>query len=125
MASERESDVRDTVNWGRKWLVDVISGKTQLVSFDRSNNIGAINGKMDGSVLEEKSSFKMPGLTFSRKLDWGSYYLYCLQENRSLDSFYEVSFSWGCFVSINLPYGHTWNTVVMSRLVLLVASWNC
>ena len=28
---------------------------------------------MDGSVLEEISSFKMVGLTFSSKLDWGSY----------------------------------------------------
>ena len=28
---------------------------------------------MDGSVLEEKTSFKMLGLTFSSKLDWGSY----------------------------------------------------
>ena len=28
---------------------------------------------MDGSVLEGKSSFKMLGLTFSFKLDWGSY----------------------------------------------------
>ena len=28
---------------------------------------------MDGSVLEEKSSLKMLGLTFSSKLDWGSY----------------------------------------------------
>ena len=28
---------------------------------------------MDGSVLEEKSSFKMLGLTFSSKLDWRSY----------------------------------------------------
>ena len=28
---------------------------------------------MDGSVLEEKSLFKMLGLTFSSKLDWGSY----------------------------------------------------
>ena len=28
---------------------------------------------MDESVLEEKSSFKMLGLTFSSKLDWGSY----------------------------------------------------
>ena len=28
---------------------------------------------MDGTVLEEKSSFKMLGLTFSSKLDWGSY----------------------------------------------------
>ena len=29
--------------------------------------------KKDGSVLEEKSSFKMLGLIFSSKLDWGSY----------------------------------------------------
>ena len=28
---------------------------------------------MNGSVLEEKSSFKMLGLTFPSKLDWGSY----------------------------------------------------
>ena len=28
---------------------------------------------MDGFALEEKSSFKMLGLTFSSKLDWGSY----------------------------------------------------
>ena len=58
--------------WGRKWLVDFNAGKTQLVSFDQSNT-GAIDMKIDGSVLEEKSSFKMLGLTFSSKLDWGSY----------------------------------------------------
>ena len=28
---------------------------------------------MSGSVLEEKSSFKMLGLSFSSKLDWSSY----------------------------------------------------
>ena len=61
------------MDWGRKWLVDFNAGKTQLVSFDRSNNNGSIDVKMDGSVLEEKSSFKMLGLTFSSKLDWGSY----------------------------------------------------
>ena len=54
LASELESDLRDTVDWGRKWLVDFNAGKTQLVSF-------------------EKTSFKMLGLTFSSKLDWGSY----------------------------------------------------
>ena len=32
-----------------------------------------IDVKMDGSVLEEKSSLKMLGLTFSSKLDWDSY----------------------------------------------------
>ena len=36
------------------------------------NNTGAINVKMDEFVLEEKSSFKMLGLTFSSKLDQGS-----------------------------------------------------
>ena len=36
LASELESDLRDTVDWGKKWLVDFIAGKTQLVSFDRS-----------------------------------------------------------------------------------------
>ena len=56
-----------------KWLVDFNAEKIQLVSFDQSNNTGAIDVKMDGSVIEEKSSFKMLGLTFSSKLDWGSY----------------------------------------------------
>ena len=46
-------------------------GKTQLVSFDWSDNIGSIDVKMDGS--EEKSCFKMLGLTFFSNLDWGSY----------------------------------------------------
>ena len=73
LASELESDLRDTVDWDRKWLVDFNAGKTQLVSFDRSKNTGATDVKMDGSVLEEKSSFKMLGLTFSSKLDWSSY----------------------------------------------------
>ena len=64
---------KDNVDWGRKWLVDFNVGKTHLVSFARSNNTGAIDLKMAGSVLEENSSFKMVGLTFSSKLDWGSY----------------------------------------------------
>ena len=49
---------------GSKWLLDFNAGKTQLISFDWSNNTGSIDVKMDGSVLEEKSSFKMLGLTF-------------------------------------------------------------
>ena len=53
LASELESDLQDTVDWGSKWLVDFNAGKTQLVSFDRSKNTGAIDVKMDGSVLEE------------------------------------------------------------------------
>ena len=49
---------------GQKWLVDFYTGKTQLVLFDRSNNTGAIDVKMDGSVFEEKSSFRMLGVDF-------------------------------------------------------------
>ena len=52
LASELESDLRDTVDWSRKWLVDFNAGKTQLVSFDRSKNTGAIDVKMDGSIFE-------------------------------------------------------------------------
>ena len=40
--------------------------------FDWSNDTGAIDVKMDGSVLGKKSSFKMLGLSFSSKLNWGS-----------------------------------------------------
>ena len=61
------------MDWGKKWLVDFNAGKTQLVSFDWSNNNGSIDVKMDECVLEEKSSLKMLGLTFSSYLDWGSY----------------------------------------------------
>ena len=64
MASELESDLEDTVVWGRKWLVDFNAGKTQLVLFDQSNtsaintglntaiNTGVIDLKKNGSVLE-------------------------------------------------------------------------
>ena len=55
LASALESDLRDTVWPG----VDFNAGKTHLISFDWSNNTGAIDVKMDRSVLEEISSFKM------------------------------------------------------------------
>ena len=57
----------------KKWVVHFNAGKTQLVSFDWCSNSGCIDVKMDGSVLQKKSSFKILGLTFSSKLDWGSY----------------------------------------------------
>ena len=72
-----ESDLRDFVDWNRKWLVNFNAGKIELDSFYWSKNTGAIDVKMDGSVLEEKPSFKMLGLTFS----WIGlvllHYLYC------------------------------------------------
>ena len=67
-SSVKQNSIIDFLKINLKFL-----GKTQLVSFDQSNNTGVIDVKMDGSVLEEKSSFKMLGLTFSSKLDRGSY----------------------------------------------------
>ena len=61
LASELESDIRKTADWGRKWLVNFNAGKTQLVLLDQCNNTGGIDKKMDGSILEEKSAFKMLG----------------------------------------------------------------
>ena len=79
LSSELESDLRETGGWGRRWLVDFNIGRTKPVLADQFNNNGAINMKFSGSVLEEKSSCKMLGLTFSSKLDWGCllHYLYC------------------------------------------------
>ena len=50
-----------TLDLGKRSLVDFNAWKTQLVSFDGSNNTGSIDLKIDGSVLVEKSSFKMLG----------------------------------------------------------------
>ena len=52
LASEFESDLRDTVNWGKKWLVDFSAGKAQLFIFDQPNDTGSIDVKT-GSVFEK------------------------------------------------------------------------
>ena len=69
MVFELESDLRGLWTGGKKYLVGFSAGKTQPVLFDRSNNTGSIDVKMNESIVEEKSSFKMLGLTFSSKLD--------------------------------------------------------
>ena len=53
LASELESDLQEIMDWARKWLVDFNARKTQLLSFNQSNNT-ATDVKMDGSVIEEK-----------------------------------------------------------------------
>ena len=68
-----ESDLWDTVDWYRKWLIGFIAGKTQLTSFGQYNNTGAIDMKRNGSVLKKTLCFNMLGLTFSSKLDRDSY----------------------------------------------------
>ena len=56
---------------------------------------------MDGSVCEEKSFFKMLGLTFCSKLDWGSYIASIAKTaSKKIDSFFEDSFSSGCSIAL-------------------------
>ena len=83
------------MDWGKKWLADFNAEKTQLILFDQSNNTGFTEVKMDGSVLQE-TSFKMLGLTFSFKLNWGSYIISIAKT----EVFFEVSFSWCCYLSL-------------------------
>ena len=82
---------------------------------------------MDGSILEEKTSFKMLGLTFSSKLDWG-YYIVSIAKTapkkigaliRSMKFLSpEVAL---CLYKSTIRPCHA----VMFGLVLLVATWNC
>ena len=84
---------------------------------------------MDGPVLEENSSFKMLGLTFTSKLDWGSYIISIAKtapkKIGALIHFMKFLSPEVALISINLPYAHVWNTVVMSELVPPVATWSC
>ena len=109
---------------GSGFLISML--EKQLLSFDQSNNTSASDVKMGGSVLDGKSFFKMLGLTFFSNLDWGS--LSLKLPTRKLVLWF-VLWSFVLLrihcISINLPYSHAWNTVVMSRLVCLIATWKC
>ena len=61
-----------THKFGKKWLVGFNARKTELVSFNWCNSSSAIDMEMDGSIIEEKSTFKMLK-SFSSNLDCGSY----------------------------------------------------
>ena len=84
---------------------------------------------MDGSVLKEKSAFKMVGLTLSSKLDWCSY-TFSIAKTASLKigalirsmKFLSLELALN---SINPPCTQVWKTVVASVLLSLVATWNC
>ena len=80
------------MDWSKKCLADFNAVKTQLVSFDWSNNNGSIDVKMDGSVLEEKSALKMLGLNWIGVVTL-SLLLKLPPKNCSFNWFYEVPFS--------------------------------
>ena len=67
----------------------------------------------------------MLGLATSCKLDWASYIVF-IAKTASMKIGALIHFLLRLFcISINQPYGYVWNSVVMSRLVLLVTTSNC
>ena len=123
LVSELESDLQDTVEWGRKWLVDFNAGKTQLVSF---GPLLLLMWKWMGLFLRKDHLLRCWGCL----LNWiGAIILSLLLKlpPRQSEPWFIL---WSFFllrmlcISINLPYSHLWNTVVMSGLVLLAATWN-
>ena len=82
--------------------------------FHRSNNTGAFDVKMDGSVLDEKLSFKILGLTFPSKLDWGSYIIFIAKTaSRKIEALIRS-------IKFLSP-----EVALYLGLVLLVATWKC
>ena len=123
-ASELESDKRDTVNFGRKWHIYFNAVKTRLVLFDQSNNTGAIDVKMDWSVIDKKSLFKMLGwLSLLNRISVLTLFLLLQVPPRKMKpwlilwSFFLLRL---IFIFINLPYTHVGNTVATSGLVPLL-----
>ena len=88
---------------------------------DRSKNTGPIDGRMERSVFEKKSSLKMLEMPFSSKLDWG---FKIISIAKTASKKIEALIRSGKFRSINLQNSLAWNTVIISGLVLLVATWN-
>lgn len=85
--------------------------------------------KCYGSVLEEKSFVKMLGLSFCSKFDWGFYIVSTTKTTSKITGalicsvkfiFLVVAF---LVISINLPHNLVWNTVLVSELRLLAATW--
>ena len=116
------------MEWGRKWLVDFNVRKTQLVSLDESHNTGAIYVKMNGSFLKEKSSFKIQGFSFSPNLNSGSYIISIVKtaskKIRALIRSMKFLPPQVALYFYKSTIRFARNTVVMSGIVLLTATWN-
>ena len=64
-----------TLGQDRKLFGEFNAQESQFVLFYRSNNLGPIDAKMHGFVLEEIVSFKMFRAFFLSEFDWDSYIL--------------------------------------------------
>ena len=113
LTSQHESDLRDTMDF----LISMLE-KLNWFHLTGENNTGVVHVKMDESVLDEKSYFKIQRLTFSSKLDWGSYITSIAETaSKKIGKFFPPELALHLYKS-TMP-------VVMSGLALLVATCNC
>ena len=108
----------DIVDWNREWFVYVIAGITYLVLFDRSNKSGAIDVKLDGFLIEEKSCFEMLRFSFASRFYW-DWYHYLLVK---LCQFVLWSFFWK--FSLSLWFGALFQSMIMPSFLLIKAIYN-
>ena len=112
LVSELKSDLRDTVDWGREWLVDFNAGKAQFVLLDQFNSIGSIDMKIERSKLYWGSYIISIAKTSSNKI--GA--LICSMQFLSLEFVLYL-----CKPTIRSCMEHCCH----ARLVYLVANWKC
>ena len=120
LASKPEPDLWDTVDRSRKWLVDFNPEKTEIVSFDQSNNSGNFDVKMGGSVLE-KNHLSRCWNSFSLQ-NWIAALILPLLIKLPLRKLEPWSVLWWFISDLDLQLDLAWNTFVMSGLVLLAAT---
>ena len=93
--------------------------------FDRLNNFSAIDLGVDGSLLDEKASYKMLGLSFSSKLDWDFYTIFIVKITSKKIGTLIFSMKFFLlkllFIFITLSYSLANITLVMYGQVLQIA----
>ena len=72
-ASELENDLTSAKAWGSQWLVNFNSDKTQYFSANRYRSSPDIPIFMNDDVLDESSTLRLLGLTFTSDLSWKPY----------------------------------------------------
>ena len=128
-ASELESDLWDTVDWGRKWFVDFNARKLNWFHLTGLITLVLLMWKWMGLFSRKDNLLRCWG--WLSLLKWiGALILSLLLKlpSRKLEFLFIL---WHFFLLrllynfINLLYSHARNTIVMSGLVLLAATWNC
>ena len=122
--SERERDLQDTVDRGRKWHVISTLEKRSLFLLTGPIPLVLLMWKRVGLMLR-KNHFLRCRNCLSFKLDRGSCIfsiaeIACKKIGTLILSLFLPEL---LFVSMNLPYGLTLNSVTIPRVALLTATW--